>query len=120
MHSSVEGSARNADRRQQPGCGTEGGDVTDYIYKYPIKTADIQDVSMPVNRQILSVHSQYGSLTLWVKVTVEDQGATPMGLVRIGVFGTGHPLPKDITEATFIGTVVTENGQLIWHVWKMT
>lgn len=93
--------------------------VTDYIYKYPIQTVDIQYVSMPVNKRILSAHSQYGSLTLWAKVTMEDQGSTPMGLVRIGVFGTGRPLPDDIADATFIGTVVTFNDQLIWHVWEM-
>lgn len=90
-----------------------------YIYKYPLEITDIQYIAMPVDSRILSVGNQYGNVTLWAKVATEDQGATPMSLVRIGIFGTGNILPDDLAGAIFIGTVITENGQLIWHVWEM-
>ena len=89
------------------------------IYKYELQITDQQFVEMPAPFEILSVHSQYGQVMMWAKVSVALQGSAPTQLVRIGVFGTGHDLPDDIENASFIGTVLTEADQLVWHVWRL-
>lgn len=95
------------------------------IYKYPLPLRDLQldstmYVDMPFDAKPISVDNQDGEVTLWAKVPIKVQGATPHGLVRIGIFGTGHDLPTNIHESRFIGTVLTEGGQLVWHVWLMS
>ncbi len=89
------------------------------IYKYELKIINEQLVEMPVDSTILSVHSQNNRVMMWAKVRVELQGSVPMHWVRIGVFGTGHNLSDDTEGAIFIGTVLTDAEQPVWHVWEM-
>ncbi len=89
------------------------------IYKYRLDIVDEQRVEMPIDSTILSVHNQDNQVMMWAKVGAIVQGNVPMHWVTIGIFGTGQELPDDIEDAVFLGTVLTGNGQLVWHVWKM-
>ena len=90
------------------------------IYKYTLRVVDEQYVEMPFEAKMLSVDNQYGDVTLWAKVGIKPQGTTPMRQVKIGIYGTGHDLPTNLHESRFIGTVLTESDQLVWHVWMLS
>lgn len=81
------------------------------IWKYPITILEEQTVEMPIGARILSVQMQGGGLVLWALVDPEANREKR----RIAVHGTGHPV--DIAETRhFIGTVQTNGGALVWHV----
>lgn len=83
------------------------------IYKYPIRIADVQEVLLPLNAEILTAQMQSGTLCLWAKV---EEGNTSMEERTIEVFGTGHPMSNNARR--YIGTAQMHGGSLIWHVFE--
>ena len=83
--------------------------VMKQIWKFPLKVADLQTISMPVDTKLLSVQSQNGIMCLWALVDPQH----PRSEFRaIRIFGTG--LKCDVAPDRFIGTV--QIGQFVWHV----
>ena len=83
------------------------------IYKYTLDIDDTQVISLPHDATLLSVGEQNGHLQLWAEL---DPTAAVINR-RIRIFGTGHPVDEDI-ELRFIGTVITMDGRLVWHVFE--
>ena len=81
------------------------------IHKYPIKTIDEQQVSMPIGAQILCVQEQNDVLTLWARVD-DSQNKEAR---QICVYGTGHEVNE--YDLAYIGTVQDFSG-LVWHVFE--
>lgn len=72
-------------------------------------------IKMPVGARILSLHPQNMMPTLWA--IVDDQ--MPTELRHFVLYGTGNELePKPDGSVTFIGTCLTFDGQLVWHVFE--
>jgi len=89
------------------------------IWKYPLEVTDVQEITMPVESEILSVHFQHGQLTLWTQVKLEDLAATTELRTRtIYIFGTGNPWPTDTPKLFFIGTALDPNMPLVWHIYE--
>lgn len=95
------------------------------IGKFELATVDRQVVEIPQPAQILSVIEQYGVVVLYALM---EKGA-PLETKTIDIYGTGHTIPKPASllagkvksePGTFIGTVSTEDGALIWHVFDST
>jgi len=85
------------------------------IYKYPIKITDNQDVRMPKGAKILCAQMQGETPCLWAEV----DSTVGLEYRSIEIFGTGHPIHVDMgIERKYIGTVQTNGGQLIWHVYE--
>lgn len=82
------------------------------IWKFPIRIADVQLVSMPFHSHIICVQSQHDEVTLWALV----DPTSPRREKKIGVCGTGHDAP--VREA-YIGTAQTNGGALVWHVFDL-
>lgn len=82
------------------------------IWKYPLRIQDVQDIEMPEGAQILSLQTQGGVPMLWVKVVETAK----LEARRLFIFGTGHPIVDD--GLGFIGTVQTNNGALVWHIFE--
>lgn len=82
------------------------------IYKYPLNPADLY-ILMPIGAKILSVAQQDNQICLWAEVDNE----APEGLVGFEVFGTGHEVPDNDRE--FIGTALINDGEFVFHVYKM-
>lgn len=89
------------------------------IYKYTLEIADDQDVKMPCGGSgitLLHVAFQGDHLCLWARV---DPGF-PERTVRIHVRGTGHPMGEAELGAEYVGTVMTRDQSLVFHVWAQT
>ena len=84
----------------------------DRIFKFPLEVTDVQDVSMSSDAVILSAIEQYGAIVVYARVNPNAVASRR----RFFVVGTGHPLDRIDPTAVFVGTVKTEGGALIWHV----
>jgi hypothetical protein len=82
------------------------------IYKYKILITDEFVLNLPLNSKLLSVAEQDGDMVLYAMV-IPELGLHP---VKIRVIGTGNPMPGDMSEYKFLGTVKTYNGRLMWHI----
>lgn len=84
------------------------------IWKFPLKLVGRQIVVMPSGAKILSVQTQEDAVCLWVMCNPD----APKSHKVIDIHGTGHRIPAE-TERIFIGTVQTENGSLVWHIFEI-
>jgi hypothetical protein len=80
------------------------------IYKYKLEITDIQSIETPGFPQFLEPQFQNGELFIWAivepgKETTKEQ---------IAIYGTGNPVPDDISSDIFLGTI--QMGPLVWHI----
>lgn len=96
------------------------------IGKYKLTVTDRQVLEIPAPATILSVIEQHGDVVLYAII---DYGSESTVTKVIDIYGTGNRIPferstyegEPQTEpGKFIGTVSTENGGLIWHVFDAT
>lgn len=81
------------------------------IYKYPLETAEYQQVALPVGHKILSVQLQGRQLCLWAVVDVNQPSTV---LREVYMVGTGHPFDADQLLPHYFATV--QQGVYVWHV----
>ena len=81
------------------------------IWKFPLRVADQQTLSMPAGAQTLTVQMQFGVLCLWAVV---DPNTPLREELDIRMHGTGHSF--DDTGYTYLATFQMNAGQLIFHV----
>jgi hypothetical protein len=81
------------------------------VWKYNIAIQDIQTIGIPSDPQPLCVQMQGAGLCVWFEVDTDR----PLVRFRIGVVGTGNPLPEEWGWPYYIGTV--QDGPLVWHVY---
>lgn len=81
------------------------------VWKYPIKTADAFELTMPEDAKLLTVALQFNEPTLWALVDPEARK------VQRGfrVAGTGHPM-SDAAGLAYVGTYQMADGHLVFHV----
>ena len=84
------------------------------IFKYHLEIADTCKTKMPMGAEVLHVAEQNGELCVWALVNPEN--TLQEQLFRI--FGTGHRIPDDEYFLKHVGTVLMENGKLVWHVFQ--
>lgn len=83
------------------------------VFKYPLQITGTQKILMPTYSKILCVQNQYDIPTLYVQVSSYFDHEEDITII---IVGTGHPIPE--LELEYIGTVVTQKGMLVWHVYK--
>jgi len=83
------------------------------IYKYVLYPS-MNFYMMPEGAKILKVDAQEGDICLWAEVDPNAMHASR----RIETYGTGVNMPADPGE--YLGTVLLENGQLVFHVYDAT
>jgi len=72
---------------------------------------------MPKGSVVLSVNSQRDDICIWAEVDDKEKVEERV----FEVFGTGHPIHVDMgIERKFIGTVLLDNGALVFHVYERT
>jgi hypothetical protein len=84
------------------------------IWKFPLEITDEQTVTAPVGALPLTAQFQHGSLQLWALVNDKSQIMAPL---RIGIFGTGNPLPD--APGRYLSTFQLDGGALIFHVFAL-
>ena len=87
------------------------------IYKYPIKTTDLQNLIIPLTAEILSLQVQDNQPCIWALVDPKEKETRA---VNLETFGTGHPVAYDMgVSREFINTYQLNNG-LVFHVFEYT
>lgn len=100
----------------------EGEKVSDRlaVYKYDLPiTDDVIEIDMPVGAQILHLGWQPTNarqVQMWA--LVDPDPTHPVQHRRFRIYGTGHPIPNP-HELRHVGTVLTFDGQLVWHVFEV-
>ena len=81
------------------------------IWKFPLEIKDEQIIQMPKGSQCLSVPQfQRDVLCIWALVDPENE----LKDVKFHICGTGNPIPKNLDQWSFCGTV--QAGAFVWHV----
>jgi hypothetical protein len=81
------------------------------IWKAVLKPADVQDIEVPENAELLTARDQHEQLCVWFKC----DPANPPTKRRIAIVGTGHPAPGG---ARYVGTGFLHGGQLVFHIFE--
>lgn len=87
------------------------------IHRYELPITDRPSVRMPRGAQILTApvsgRNRLGRVELWACVDTD----TSMEVREFCIVGTGNPMPDDCGQ--FIGTVATNGGAYIWHLFEV-
>lgn len=86
--------------------------MTKKIFKYPLEIEKEQTIEIPANARILTVKTQGNQIYLWAMVNPDHIPEKR----KIRIYGTGHPV--DIENIIYIGTVMTESENFVWHVFE--
>jgi hypothetical protein len=81
------------------------------IWKFPLRTTDVQTVEVPSDHEILTIQIQNGIPCMWVLVSPD----APMIKIVIEIFGTGNPVEKGLRK--YIGTYQIK-GPLVFHCFQ--
>jgi hypothetical protein len=84
------------------------------VYKYEVPFEDevrVSDLPPRGYAELLTVQVQRGVLCVWALVDLTHKG--PKGRT-LYVVGTGHPMPRH--HGAYVGTVQTNDGGLVFHV----
>lgn len=81
------------------------------IWKTILKVADVQDIEIPEDAEILTARDQMEQMCIWFKCNPNN----PMTKRRIAIVGTGHAAPEG---ARYVGTGFLHGGQLVLHVFE--
>jgi hypothetical protein len=84
------------------------------IWKWKLKTTDLQTVFVPEGAKLLNIQVQRGEVCLWALC---DEKA-PEEARQIAIYGTGNPIPDELGE--YIGTFQALEGLLVFHVFEVT
>jgi len=88
------------------------------IWKFPLKTTDYQEVSMPKGAQILSIQVQNEVPCIWA--VVDDNADKEVRIFEIYGTGNGYSDLKWFgKEHSFIGTYQLYNGDLVFHCFEL-
>jgi hypothetical protein len=89
---------------------------TRVIYRYRLPISDFAHAAIPEGGEVLAVgppRDDTNQLDLWAEVDPD----APVELRAFHIVGTGHAL--DIDPGRYVGTVVTHQGALVWHVFDV-
>ena len=86
------------------------------IYKYELPVSDSPVIKMPIGAEILCVDNQNDTLYIWAII---DPNAEQVSM-KFKVFVTGQIINDNLVlKRDFIGTVLFNNGSLVFHVFYM-
>lgn len=85
------------------------------IWKFPLPLLGDWVVSMPRYSRILAVQTQANVPMLWAEV----DDLQPSVDRHFEIHGTGHHLPGDPHARTYLGTIQTDGGQFVWHIYEL-
>jgi hypothetical protein len=64
--------------------------------------------------KLLHVDVQNERITLWAEVETNNREC----LRIVHVVGTGHPIPSTRTRTAYVGSVLVEDGEFVFHVYE--
>jgi len=87
------------------------------ILKYKLAVTDVQSITLRKGARPLSLANQTLSGNDSVVLYVIESDVAEKEIRTVRMFGTGHEFDAFvIDDYTFLGTVIVDNGKLMWHV----
>lgn len=88
--------------------------ATKTVWKHALAITDgPQELMLPRRlARVVLVAMQHGELCVWFEVNPDE----PKYMRYFAVYGTGHSVAED---SVHIGSVVTKEGALVWHVFEV-
>ncbi len=87
------------------------------IWKYPLKSMEIQMIEMPLGAKILTVQVQHKKVCLWCLVNPNDNAMITKR--EIHIVGTGHDLDWSGLQTDYIGSYQLQEGRFVGHVFEL-
>lgn len=84
------------------------------VFKYPVPVADLFELEMPKDAQILTVQTQDEDMQMWALVDPES----PTELRHFRLAGTGHSIIHTVKR--YIGTFQIRGGRLVFHLFEVS
>ena len=84
------------------------------IFKYKLRTIDVQQLEMPHGAEILCIQTQNEIPCIWALV----EPNTTLTKRAFEIFGTGSSVPQNATRK-YIGTYQLSNGGLVYHCFEV-
>lgn len=81
------------------------------IWKIALKPAQVQDIEVPADAEMLTISEQFDQICVWFKCDPDK----PTTKRRIAMVGTGDTAPEG---ARYIGTGFLYGGKLVLHVFE--
>ena len=85
------------------------------VWKYTLALDDYQDIDMQIGAEVLSLDVQHNTICIWA--LVDPEKGTEKRRFRIA--GTGHPITDQRQLLNFIGTVMTADCALVFHIFEL-
>jgi hypothetical protein len=85
------------------------------IWKYPLEVTDEQKIRIPSSAILLSAQAQKSRPCLWALVDPTEP-ETDYIIATVKMHGTGQPVPNDVLQNQFLGTIQLWKGDLVFHV----
>lgn len=83
------------------------------IFKYALSIADQVVLWIPKNHKLLSTgQDPYSMLCVWAEI---DENETVSEYRRFRIIGTGNPMPPDMDQFQFVGSVLQD--VFMWHIY---
>jgi len=82
------------------------------IWKFTLRVADFQTVSMPPDSRVLTAQVQREEISIWALV---DPNNAQRIDYPIWVHGTGHPV-TEAAQGRYVASVQLAGGALVFHV----
>jgi len=82
------------------------------IYKYPLRRLLEQTILMPALARPLSVAIVDGEFFVWAAVDPDARNVAR----RFFIWPTGVTFPEGISDDRFLGTITTQEGLRVWHI----
>ena len=90
--------------------------MTKVVYKYKLEILTIQNVTLPINSEILSIQKQRDELYLWALIELnEDETETRC----IEINGTGYNLNYNMNINRTYLTTVCMSDNLVLHIFEL-
>lgn len=87
------------------------------VWKYQLQEGSHNVLEVPKGARFLSIVKQLDQPVLYALVNPKESEVEHWGISAVG---TGQPLPDDMESRwEFLSTVVTFEGTLVWHCWKL-
>ena len=88
------------------------------IHKYLLEITDVQNISLPIGAEILTIQTLKERPCLWALV---DPNGIETERITIEMFETGHPVGYDMgTSRKYISTFQLRGGELVCHAFEYT
>lgn len=90
--------------------------MTVAVWKFKLEVKDRQSIEMPQGAEILDIQTQNNEICIWALVDIDAK----MDVRHFEVWGTGHKhYYEDYKKADYLGSVQTENGKFVWHIFEV-